>query len=267
MLQPVVAHLRRAFRFPVLDRLWKYLVAVIVYTMLVVALGRNLLWIDGGPDRTNEAAVAGVLFAWLMGFRTQTAYARWWDGRSLWGQLVNDSRNLVLKTAAYVHDPVEQAKLGSAVVRFAEVLRDHLRLPPGSPGPHKPMQVTDELFRLIRGWNESGRIDGYTFLALDEHAQQLMNVCGACEKIRATPLAASYRALLRKGIALYLLFLPWVMNDMHGWLTLPVTVLVAYALLGMELIASNIEDPFGTDGDDLPIDGIVETIRRATKAV
>ncbi|MCE9560605.1 MAG: hypothetical protein K8U57_00990 [Planctomycetes bacterium] len=262
-----IKELRRAFRFPVLGRLSKYIVAVTIYATLVVHFGRGLIWVESSPDRTGEAAIAGVLFGWLMGFRTTTAYTRWWDGRGLWGQLVNDSRNLILKASVYVKDPTERAKLGEVVARFAEALRDHLRLPPKSPGPHKPMLVADELFRLIRGWNESGQIDGFTFLAFDQHAQQLMNVCGACEKIRSTPLTASYRGLLRKGIAFYLLLLPWLMNDEHGWLTVPVTVLVAYAVVGMELIASNIEDPFGTDGDDLRIDAIVETIRRATTTV
>jgi putative membrane protein len=91
-----------------------------------------------------------------------------------------------------------------------------------------------------------------------------MNVCGACEKIRATPLASSYRGLLRKGITGYLLLLPWVTYDDIGWVTVPVCILTTYAIVGLELIASGIEDPFGYDGDDLPLDEIVETIRRAT---
>ena len=92
-----------------------------------------------------------------------------------------------------------------------------------------------------------------------------MNICGACEKIRATPLATSYRGLLRKGIAGYILLLPWLLYQEIEWLTVPVTVLVAYAVIGLELIATSIEDPFGHEGDDLPLDDIVATIRRAAK--
>jgi len=264
MAEQPLSLLRRVFRFPVLGKLWKYIVVVIIYSVFVVLTAQHVVFFDSGVDRTGEAAIAGVLFGWLMGFRTQTAYARWWDGRSLWGQLVNDSRNLMLKATTYVHDPIDQAKLASALARFAEELRDHLRRPIKSPGPHRPMLVADEIFRLIRGWNESGRIDGYTFLALDKHVQQLMNVCGACEKIRSAPFPASYSALLRKGIVGYLLFLPWMMTDEHGWVTVPVTVMVAYAVVGLELIASGMDDPFGFDGDDLQLDDIVETIRRST---
>jgi len=259
---------RKVFRFPVLGRLWKYLVAMAVYSALVVQFGHGLFMPQGGPPRrAGELVIASILFGWLMSFRTQTSYARWWEGRSLWGQLVNDSRNIMLKAAAYVEDPVERAKLGSIVVRFAETLRDRLRLTTRYPGPHMPMAAAEEVFRMIRRWQAEGKIDGFAFLALDQHAQQLMNVCGACEKIRATPLAASYRGLLRKGIAGYLLFLPWMMNEEAGWVTVPASVLTAYAVVGLELIASSIEDPFGYDGDDLPIDDIVETIRRATTVV
>jgi putative membrane protein len=259
--EETIRTVRKAFRFPVLGRLWPYLAAVAAYSVLVVAFGRGLLPTGIDSDRSAEAVVAGIIFGWLLSFRTQAAYTRWWDGRGLWGQLVNDSRNLALKAAAYVPDPVERQKLAAALVRFAEALRDHLRLPKGAPGPHLPMAVAGEVVAMIRGWHEAGRIDGFAFLALDQHAQQLMNVCGACEKIRATPLAASYRSLLRKGIAAYMVLLPWMLNDDIGWLTVPVVVLVAYAVVGLELIATDIEDPFGTDGDDLPLDGIVETIR------
>jgi putative membrane protein len=266
MPEQTLRSVRRAFRFPVLGRLWKFLVAVAAYSALVVGFGSGLIWTEpGGPtrDRTGEAIVAGILFGWLMSFRTQTAYARWWEGRSLWGQLVNDTRNLVLKAAAYVPDPAERDKLGAALVRFAESLLVRLRGPKRAPGPHLPMAAAGEVFGMVRGWQQAGTIDGWAFLALDAHARGLMDVCGACEKIRATPLAASYRGLLRKGITAYLLLLPWMVNDDLGWLTVPVAVLVCYAVVGLELIATGIEDPFGYDGDDLPLEQIVETIKSA----
>ncbi|WP_439623237.1 bestrophin family ion channel [Gemmata sp.] len=265
MPEPTLKRVRRVFRFPVLGRLWKYLVAVGVYSAVVVQFGPLL---DAGAHRptprAGEMIIAGILFGWLMSFRTQTSYSRWWDGRGLWGQLVNDSRNLVLKAAAYVDDPVERAKLNSVVVRFAETLRDRLRLPARNPGPHLPMAAAGEVFQMIRRWQAEGKVDGFAFLALDRHGLELMNICGACEKIRATPLAASYRGLLRKGIVGYLLLLPWLMYYETGWATVAVCVLTAYALVGLELIASSIEDPFGYDGDDLPLDEIVETVRRAS---
>lgn len=267
MPEQTLRRFRTVFRFPVLGRLLPYLAAVAAYSAVVVAFGRGLVFTGGiPPDRTAEAVLAGIVFGWLLSFRTQTAYARWWDGRGLWGQLVNDTRNLVLKAAALIDDRDERAKLAGVLVRFAASLRDHLRKPKGDPGPHEPMAAAGEVFRILRGWRDDGRIDGFAYLALDRHARELMNVCGACEKIRSTPLAASYRGLLRKGITGYMFLLPWMVNDDLGWLTIPVAVLIAYAVVGLELIATGIEDPFGHDGDDLPLDAIVETIRRSAGA-
>ncbi len=263
MPEQSLSALRKAFRFPVLGRLWPYLAATGAYSTLVVHFGDRVHPSELGRDFTAEALLAGIIFGWLLSFRTQAAYSRWWDARSLWGQLVNDSRNLGLKTGAVVPDPVERARMCDLLVRFAESLRDHLRRPKGAPGPHVPMNLAGEIFALIRSWQTEGRIDGFAFLALDAQAQGLMNVCGGCEKIRATPLVLSYRSLLRKGLAAYMLFLPWLLHLDNGWLTVPITLLVAYAVVGLELIATSIEDPFGTDGDDLPLDRIVETIRNS----
>jgi putative membrane protein len=267
MPEQTLRAVRKVFRFPVLARLWGYVAALAAYATVVVLVDQYL--IQPGDqvrrDRTGEAIMAGILFGWLMSFRTQSAYARWWDARSLWGQLVNDSRNLFLKSAAFVPDPAERERLVAAVVRFAEVLRDRLRTPKRTPGPHLPMEAAGEVIRVVRGWYDAGRIDGFTFLSLDQHAQQLMNICGACEKIRSTPLATSYRGLLRKGIAGYMLLLPWLLFQETQWMTVPVTVLVGYAVIGLELIATSIEDPFGYDGDDLPLEEIVATIHRSAK--
>jgi putative membrane protein len=261
MPEETLSAVRTAFRFPVLGRLWPYLAATGAYSAFVVLFGDRIHPSESGRDFTAEALLAGIIFGWLLAFRTQTAYARWWDARGLWGQLVNDSRNLRIKADAFVANPLETSKLTERIVRFAESLRDHLRLPKGSTEPHRPLLVAGETIALLRGWQAQGRIDGYAFLALDAHAQQLMNVCGACEKIRGTPLVMSYRSLLRKGLAAYILFLPWLLHLDNGWLTVPIALLVSYAVVGLELIATSIEDPFGTDGDDLPLDRFVETIR------
>jgi putative membrane protein len=263
MPEQTIRAVRRVFRFPVLYRLLRYVAGFTLYAALVVRFGGRLdLASEVRPQaRVGEVVLFGILFGWLMSFRTQAAYARWWEGRVLWGQLVNDSRNLHLKAVAHVADPIATAKLGAVLARFAEVLRDHLRRPPGSAGPHEPMAAAGEVFALLRRWYAEGLIDGFVLLALDRHARELMNVCGACERIRATPLTASYSGLLRKAITGFLLLLPWLLADL-GWWAVLVTALVAYALVSLELIASSIEDPFGHDPDDLPLDDIVATIRR-----
>src|SRR5262249_7315417 len=135
----------KMFRFPILSRLWPYLVGIGVYSALVVAFGRGVFLREGLPqERAAEAVIVGIIFGWLMSFRTQTSYKRWWEGRSLWGQLVNDSRNLHLKAAAFIPDATEREKLSALLVRFAEALRDHLRSKK-SAGPHRPLAIASEV--------------------------------------------------------------------------------------------------------------------------
>ncbi|MFO0851106.1 MAG: bestrophin family ion channel [Gemmataceae bacterium] len=82
-----------------------------------------------------------------------------------------------------------------------------------------------------------------------------MDVCGACERIKTSPIPLSYRSLLRHGLLLYLLSTPWLIADQLGWATVPVMTLMTYFLLGIELTAEEVEEPFGRDGDDLALAG------------
>jgi len=272
-----INYLRFVYRFPVIAQLWKYLAALTVYSTIIVIYNEHQSPVPGVEPRGkgNEAILAGIVFGWLMSFRNNVAYARWWDGRSLWGQLVNESRNLALKARQFLPDGHTARELGSLITSFAEALKRHLRnsppwepgKPPPQPGPHVPMEITAQIYQLLHREKTESRIDGFLFLSIDQHARELMNICGACEKIKNTPMALSYRGLLRKGITGYMLVLPWIMVHDLEWFTVPVMVLTGYALIGLELIAASIENPFGHDGDDLPLDEIVETIRRGVRVV
>ncbi len=95
---------------------------------------------------------------------------------------------------------------------------------------------------------------------LDQHARTLMDVCGVCERIRNTPLASSYRALLRGGLVLYIVLAPWSVSLEIGWWSIPVLAIGIGLLLGMELTAEAIEEPFGINGDDLPLEAFCKSI-------
>ena len=83
MPEETLRAVRKTFRFPVLVRLWPYLAATGAYAALVVLFGERIHSTELGrsaPDLTAEAMLAGIIFGWLLSFRTQTAYARWWRG-------------------------------------------------------------------------------------------------------------------------------------------------------------------------------------------
>lgn len=259
---------REVFRFPVLARLWPYLVVLFAYTVGVEALSQWLHPSDAGNltrSRPGELLLGSLLFGWFMHFRARASYERWYDARILWGQLVNHSRNLSLKAARLVpDDPDGVDRLRRLLGQFASELRSYLARPrTAPPEQHYPLATAGRVYDLLCEWKSNGKLDGFGFLSLDVHGKALMDVSGACERIRATPLVASYVSLMRKGLTLYLLSLPWLIADDLGWYTVLLVLPVGYVLIAMELIATDIENPFDGGADDLPLDTVVATIKRS----
>jgi putative membrane protein len=94
-----------------------------------------------------------------------------------------------------------------------------------------------------------------------------MDVCGACERIRSSPVPLSYRSLLRHGTVLYLVSAPWFMTAEYGYWAIAVVSLMAYFLLGTELTAEDVEEPFGRDADDLALSSYCDTVRKSCAEV
>jgi putative membrane protein len=223
----------------------------------------------------SAVSSSGIILGLLLVFRTNSAYERWWEGRKLWGQLVNDSRNICLKVRSI--DGIrntDKARLGELVISFAYALKHHLRgTKPSRPLPgvgvvsdvdaqNIPVHITGKIFELMQKWRRDGQVDGMLMLQFDRHALAFMDIAGGCERIKNSPIAISYRAFMRQGIALNLLAMPWYMSQSFSmWWCLPLVLTATYFLVGIELIAEDIEDPFGYDGDDLPLDNICAGIR------
>jgi putative membrane protein len=216
--------------------------------------------------------VNGLALGFLIGFRNNQAYDRWWEARKLWGQLINENRTLCLKVRSIVGiKRADRDRIGHILIDFAESLKDHLRLgdkTKDSSGAvenaenwvHRPSLVASELMETVLRWKREGHLDGWGVLWLDAQLKCLMDICGACERIRNTPLSSSYRALLRHGIALYLVIAPFYLMEDTGLSGLPMFVIAAYFLMGIELVAEEIEEPFGLGGDNLPLERYCATI-------
>jgi putative membrane protein len=227
----------------------------------------------------EASAVNGLVLGLLLAFHNRTAYERWWEGRKLWGQLVNDTRNLAIKVRAYLPtEAVERGRVPQTLVGFAEALKQHLRgaarlqdIPSfekeAAMPAHVPLYLAGRLRDTLAAWQRDGLIDGMTALMLDEHARRLLDVTGACERIRNTPLPPSFTAMLRLGIVLTILIAPWyTLTDLGPW-GLPVLLGGAFFLLGVDLADTVIEEPFGTERDDLQLDRYCRTIEESVTAV
>ncbi len=221
-----------------------------------------------------------VVLGWLLVFRTNTAYSRWWEARTLWGTLVNTSRNLSIKLIEFGRpDEQERAMLASLIASFPCQLRDHLRgIPASRPedppnseldqrAVHAPISTAHAIYRWLSTRIPSEKMDGNEMRTIDLELAKLLEVCGACERIAKTPFVRSYRTFVRQCITLVLLSFPWGIAHDFGWWTVLITIVVSYFMIGMETIAEHIEEPFGFDEDDLDLDGMCLTIERSVKQI
>jgi len=263
---------------PVFKQVALVLVPYTGYAALVYLVDRFLIgeWL---AIRPNLHALLGTVMGLLLVFRTNTAYDRWWEGRKLWGQLVNDSRNLAIKIQSCVRAPeLERQMLGVRLISFAHALKDHLRgesrlskLPGFSNDAEKPEHipayVVRSMYEQFERWRREDQLDGFEMLFIDRHSASLMDICGACERIKKTPIAASYRWFLRQLIGIYLVTLPWALvEDFQMW-EIPTVALIGYFMIGIELIAEDIEEPFGTGADDLKLDEICQGIENSVSEI
>lgn len=232
-------------------------------------------------------AALTLVLGWLLVFRTNTAYARWWEARTLWGGLVNASRNVAVKIASHDRIPAEEMELSEKlIVGFAPLLRDHLRNEEHpdlidvlrTPGPpescplpasykHPPSEFVRRMYLLLQYWKQDGRISEMEYRVIDEDLSLFLDICGGCERIRNTRIARSYRVFARQCVFLFLATFPWgISNEFHGW-TIPLTVITAYFMLGLETVAEHVEEPFGYDEDDLDLDGLCRAIALSVREI
>ena len=244
---------------------------VCLYTVGVNQL-EHLLFQKQYSFATSFTGFFGLTMSVLLVHRTNGSYSRWWEGRTVWGQLVNDCRNLVVKANSYGTAPFEEREaLQRLIASFPPALRDHLRstrsTEAGVPDDvtHGPTYVAEKIFKKLQLWRSQGWLDEFYFLALDRHAQSMIDICGKCERIQNTPLPLSHRALIPQLLALYLLALPWGLPNHLSAIVL--VGVLAYFLVGLELIADGLERPFGLEDDSLHLDTLCQGIASTTAEV
>jgi putative membrane protein len=216
----------------------------------------------------------GFVISLLLVFRTNTAYDRWWEGRKMWGALVNNSRNLAIKLSVMLEDEADKAIMKKLIPAYAEVLNLHLKnidishelfddatLKPDHYN-HKPNQIAKAITAKITALYKSSKLTGDQLIILNAEVQSFTDICGACERIKNTPIPYSYSAFIKKFIFFYVMTLPFGYVFQLGYYVIPVVVFIFYVLASLELIAEEIEDPFGNDPNDLPTAKIADNIRK-----
>ncbi len=279
------------FRFHKSDtvrQLFPMIVAIAIYSLLVSYLEIHIIHISKESQLKNLSLIysmLGFVISLLLVFRTNTAYDRWWEGRRLWGQLINCSRNLSVKLNQLLpNDTIHKTALKSLIPYFAVSLKAHLRNEKTIPEldenaqtkdrfdfhssiQHLPNQVAKEIFEEIDLLYKEGTITDMQLLLINNDYQQFIEICGACERIKNTPIPYSYSAFLKKFIFFYIMLMPFAYVASLGYTIIPVTVFTFYILTSIELIAEEIENPFGSDANDLPLDELCKNINRTCSEI
>jgi putative membrane protein len=243
----------------------------------VVVVGVHKFVIPVGVPSTLHALV-GVAMGLLLVFRTNSSYDRFWEGRKLWGGIVNETRNLVRAARPHLLDEavlLRELANWTALFPYAAMnsLRDVKGLPQASTelpadevaassaAQHPALAVALRMTECLNEARRRGRISEIVYAALDQNTQLLVDYLGGCERIKKTPLPFAYVVHLRRALVIYCFTLPFALVDQYSWATILDVLLVSYTFFGIEEIGVEIEGPFGFDDNDLPLEKICETIR------
>lgn len=260
-------------------RTWRRLLLAVGVAVVVTYLHESylkdsaILEIDMTPF-----SLTGLALGIFLGFRNNTSYDRFWEGRKLWGRVVNASRTLTRQLLTLTRPAGAEFHRESVyrLIAYVHALRLHLRnsddhgelseflsadelaaLKGESNVPIAILQTMGERFRDV--WDE-GHVDAFHLPILEGSLTELAGVQGGCERIRATPIPFSYSVLLHRIVAVYCLTLPFGLVASTGVLTPFVVLLISYAFFGLDAVGEEIEDPFGLDPNDLPLDAITRMI-------
>lgn len=254
-------------RSPVFRTLFFDVLGAGAYAALVVWVETDLFRV-AVPLGPSFLSILGIILGLLLVFRTNTAYDRWWEGRRLWGQLVNVSRGLSQQLgAALSGDIARRTRYAALLSEFPGALAAHLRRPAGSDGPHRPNELLRALHAEVHADIGAGHLSPQHRIALAPLLQAFDDVTGGCERIRNTPIPFSYSSYIKQFVVLYALVMPFGLVREFGYGTVIACMFTFFATMGLELLATEIEEPFGTDTNDLPLDTIAGVIARDVRAL
>ena len=252
-------------------------VAVFVIFSLVVCLLDYVTHPDLGVD-VAPYEVAGAALGLLLVLRTNAGYDRWWEGRKLWGGIVNQSRTLSLTALANGPDDNDwRSRFVHWTAAFGHVCRYSLRSDHNMPAVarllgeaeaaklasarHMPTAVSLRIAAILREAADAGKLDRFAFLVAEQSRNQLIDHIGGCERILKSPLPKVYGINIRRFILLFMFTLPFALLPRVGWLTPLVTALVAYPILSLDRIGVELQNPFSLSRvGHLPLDEITKVI-------
>ena len=223
--------------------------------------------------------IFGVILSIFLSFRNNASYERWWEGRKLWGALIANSRHLSRDSHVLAVDA--RRVLMYRVMLFSHLLRDRLRQQAQDFSEYAgQVNFTEQELNQLRAHlnapqymleriqqdlvmrMKKGELSDILYQGLKQHITELGNIHAGCDRIASTPLPFAYSVLLHRAVYVFCFILPFSLSANLGvWTPLLVGV-IAYLVLGLDALSNELEEPFGTQDNDLALDSIVRVIER-----
>ncbi|MEQ6118970.1 bestrophin family ion channel [Reichenbachiella sp. MALMAid0571] len=276
-----VSHIFSVYSRHVMRALLPMMVLVGAFTASVEYVMKEIIKLEYEGTLAFHS-ILGIILGLFLVIRTNTAYDRWWEGRKLWGSLVNNCRTLAIKISSFTTNPEDKHFFRTQIPNLVFSMKEHLR---GSikvgemefPDPemksavikskHRPNMINRIMYQRIQLLRDRGDLSQEQFFVLDKEMKAFTDIIGACERIKSTPIPYSYSMFIKKFVFFYINSLPFALVWQFGYWAVPIVVSIFYFLFSIELIAEEIEDPFGTDINDLPLDELAVKIKNAVREI
>jgi len=270
---------------------WKRIVSDMMLPMILITIYMSILSVLDhflSPAEIFHVpmiiiSVPGTVIALLLGFRTNSAYDRWWEARMIWGAIVNDSRTWVRQLMTFINYDSTSSKEYEIIrmmalrhIAWNYSLARQLRMQDSTQGLQKfinkdeleqiknranlPNAILFEQAKDLKKLYANGKIDKYQLVQLDATLTRLTDSMGKCERIKNTVFPSSYSLLVDLLIYLWIIFLPFGLIDTIGFILIPTTTSLAFAFLVIDRIAIYMQDPFENFAMDTPMLTLSRTI-------
>lgn len=262
----------------VLPQLLPRLLILFSYSLLIVYFRDDLLkyHLHINP---SIFTLFGIALAIFLGFRNTVSYDRFWEGRKLWGSLLNDTRSL----ARQVHTIVdgedyedERTYFINLLIALVHALKHQLRQTDADndmkrllsnsdnnqikTAVFKSIMILKELGCWVKKAKANGKIDSIIQSSFDVNLNKLSDIIGGCERIASTPIPYTYSILLHRTVYIYCFLLPFGFVESMVWIMPFVVVFITYTFVALEAIADELEEPFGIQPNDLALEAMSEMI-------
>jgi putative membrane protein len=279
--RPTLFTVMFALRGSVLPRVAPIVIGLTAFSVLVVVAEQRWPWAFPVTAGAGPFTLIGLALSIFLSFRNNACYDRWWEARKAWGLLIVETRGLARAIPAVLpgseHTELRRACL-LRVAAFASALHACLRGADEaraasiwlskSEGPllaDRPSPADATLALLLADLARAYRAGAFTdvlLAMLERKVGELSTIHTTCERLRNTPVPFAYTLLVYRTAWLYCLFLPVGLSGSLGWATPPAVALVSYTFFGLDALGDELEEPFGREQNDLPMDAMLRTVER-----